>query len=197
MVMQAHTHSYLVQEVARPGIGMNVYGHASPFVLQDHAQGTMWMQSGGYMCMPHSNVSNLCLSKCDQNIQPAGGMKINWIKFTEEACIKCRKRFLARATSLYNPFCPRLCASPCTCMCLSLCNKFLRDVARRRILLYNAVQLVLIAPLNSWQNSTPFWCEASICTVKIDHFGTLNHVARAYSILVVLVFRRVLKHLVL
>ena len=45
MVTHVHTHSCLVQEVARPGIGigisMNVHGHVLPFILQGLAQGTI------------------------------------------------------------------------------------------------------------------------------------------------------------
>ena len=56
--------------------------------------------------------------------------------------------FLARATSL--------CMYVCMCVCVSVCSKFLGDVARRHTLLYVAVRLVVIAPLNCWRNSTPF-----------------------------------------
>ena len=64
-------------------------------------------------------------------------------------------------------------------------QQILGDVARCHILSYGAVRL--IAPLNCWQNSTQFWCKASLCTIKIDNFRTY-HIARAYSTLVVLVF---------
>ena len=37
--------------------------------------------------------------------------------------------FLARATSLYNPFCTCLPVCVPACMCVSLCNKFLGYVA--------------------------------------------------------------------
>ena len=49
---------------------------------------------------------------------------------------------------------------------------------------YDAVRPVMIAPMNCWRNSTPFWCKPSLCTIKIDNFRTI---ARAYSTLVVLV----------
>ena len=51
MVTQLHTHLCLVQGVARPESGMNVYGPASPFILQDLAQGTMCTQ--GFTCVRH------------------------------------------------------------------------------------------------------------------------------------------------
>ena len=44
----------------------------------------------------------------------------------------------------------------CDCVCVSVGNKFLGDVTRCYILLYDAVSLVLIVPLNCWRNSTPF-----------------------------------------
>ena len=59
------------------------------------------------------------------------------------------------------------------------------DVARWRTLSYGAVRL--IAPLNCWQNSTPFWCKASFSTIRIDHFRALNNMARAYLTLFILV----------
>ena len=37
----------------------------------------------------------------------------------------------------------------------------LEDISQHRALTYDAVRLVLIAPLNCWRNSTPFWCKAS------------------------------------
>ena len=55
-------------------------------------------------------------------------------------------------------------------LCLSLCNKFLGDVAWHCTLSYSVVRLVMIASLNCSQNSTPFWCKASFCTIKIDNF---------------------------
>ena len=50
-----------------------------------------------------------------------------------------------------------------------------------------AVRVVIIVPMNYWQNSTPFWCKASLCTIKFDECRTY-YMARAYSTLVVLVF---------
>ena len=44
----------------------------------------------------------------------------------------------------------------------------------RRMSSCGAVRLVLIAPLNCWQNSTPFWCKASFCTIKTDDIRTLS-----------------------
>ena len=51
---------------------------------------------------------------------------------------------------------------------------FNRSLMRRRTLSWGADKLVLIAPLNCWRNSTPFWCKASLCTIKIDDFRTLS-----------------------
>ena len=42
------------------------------------------------------------------------------------------------------------------------------NLARRRMSSCGAVRLVLIEPLTCWRNSTPFWCKASFCTIKID-----------------------------
>ena len=46
---------------------------------------------------------------------------------------------------------------------------------RHRATLYVIVQcrLVLVAPLNCWQNSTPFFGAVAFCTMKIDDFRTL------------------------
>ena len=56
----------------------------------------------------------------------------------------------------------------------NFCKKFLGDVARRCSSSFSAVRLVLIAPLICWQNSTPFWCKASLCTIKIENFRTYH-----------------------
>ena len=48
---QVHTHSCQMREVARPGIGINVYGPASPFILQGLAQGTMCTQGRICVCL--------------------------------------------------------------------------------------------------------------------------------------------------
>ena len=58
----------------------------------------------------------------------------------------------------------------------SLWKKFLGDITQRRMSSYVAVRLVLIAPLNCWRNSTPFWCKARLCTIKIDNFRTYHGV---------------------
>ena len=50
----------------------------------------------------------------------------------------------------------------------------LYHIVQRCIALYDTVRLFLIAPMNCWQNSTPFWCKASLCTIKIDDFRTLS-----------------------
>ena len=70
----------------------------------------------------------------------------------------------------------------CVCMCVCMC---VANFWRCRVASYSAVRLVLITPLNCWRNSTPFWCKASLCTIKIDNFRTY-HIARAYSTFVVL-----------
>ena len=70
----------------------------------------------------------------------------------------------------------------CMCVCMYVTN-----FRWHRTSLYVAVSLVLIAPLNCWRDSTPFWCTASLCTFKIGNFRTY-HIARAYSTLVILVF---------
>ena len=38
---------------------------------------------------------------------------------------------------------------------------------------YVAVRLVLISPLNYWQISTPFWCNASLCMILAQACSTL------------------------
>ena len=57
MQHHTHTHSCLVQGVARPESGMNVYGPASPFILQDLAQGTMC--TWGCTCVRHEVMCNV------------------------------------------------------------------------------------------------------------------------------------------
>ena len=63
----------------------------------------------------------------------------------------------------------------------------LYPIVRRCIALYDTVRLFLVTPMNCWRNSNPFWCKASLCTIKIGNFSTY-HIARAYSTLVVPVF---------
>ena len=41
---------------------------------------------------------------------------------------------------------------------------------RRRTSSYDEATLHLMAPMDFWRNSTPFWCKASLCTLKIDNF---------------------------
>ena len=48
------------------------------------------------------------------------------------------------------------------------------NFARRRTSSKVGVRLLLIEPLNCWQNSTPFWCKTSFCTIEIDDFRTLS-----------------------
>ena len=57
MMTQLHTHSCLVQGVARPESVMNVYGPASPFILQALEQGTM--------CTPQGDVYAAALNLLD------------------------------------------------------------------------------------------------------------------------------------
>ena len=66
--------------------------------------------------------------------------------FLRDTSLSITLDFLARATLLYNPFCTRQC----------MCNKVLGDVALRCTPSYDAVRLVMIAPLNCWRNATPF-----------------------------------------
>ena len=59
----------------------------------------------------------------------------------------------------------------CMCLCVYVCVKqIFGDVARCRTWSYGAVRLVLIAPLNCWWNSTPFWWKASLSTIRIGNF---------------------------
>ena len=76
--------------------------------------------------------------------------------------------------------------SGCLYVCMCVLCMYVTNFMRRRSSSYGAVTLVLITPLNCWLNSTPFWCKASLCTIKIGYFRTY-HIARAYSTLVVLV----------
>ena len=42
--------------------------------------------------------------------------------------------------------------------------------AQRCMRLYDVVSLILIAPLNCQENSTPFWWNAHLCRIRIDNF---------------------------
>ena len=55
---------------------------------------------------------------------------------------------------------------------LQLLSINIRDIARRRTSSYNVVRVVVIVPLNCWQNFTPFFGALALCTMKIDDFRT-------------------------
>ena len=40
--------------------------------------------------------------------------------------------------------------------------------------LYEVARLIMMSPIYCWRNSSPFWCKASLCTIKIDDFRTLS-----------------------
>ena len=44
------------------------------------------------------------------------------------------------------------------------------DVARRRQTSYDVARLLLMVPIEPWQNSTPFFGAATFCATKIDDF---------------------------
>ena len=44
------------------------------------------------------------------------------------------------------------------------------DVARRRQTSYDVARLLLMVPMEPWQNSTPVFGAAAFCTTKIDDF---------------------------
>ena len=69
------------------------------------------------------------------------------------------------------------------CVRVPVCM-YVTNFRRRRT---SSLGAVLIAPLNCWRNSTPFWCKASLCMIKIDNFRTY-HMARAYLTLDALVY---------
>ena len=113
----------------------------------------------------------------------------NLLRYTKSMvfhnCVKTSKLsqwYLARPTSLYELPCHNVYVYVCVYVHMSVTN--FSDVTRRRMSSPGAVRQVLIAPLKNWRNSTPFWCKASLCTLKIDHFRTY-HIARAYSTLVI------------
>ena len=69
------------------------------------------------------------------------------------------------------------------CVCISFCvcvwDDFLAsdwskvsDVARRRKASYDIARLLLMVPIEPWQNSTPFFGAAAFCTTKIGDFRT-------------------------
>ena len=47
---------------------------------------------------------------------------------------------------------------------------FLVDMARRLQTSYDVARLCLMAPMGLWQNSTPFFGAAALCTTKIDGY---------------------------
>ena len=64
-------------------------------------------------------------------------------------------------------------------MCLSVRDNFLAsdwskfgDLARRRETSHDVARLLLMVPLEPWQNSTPFFGAAAFCTTKIGDFRT-------------------------
>ena len=58
-------------------------------------------------------------------------------------------------------------------MYVQLLSINIQDIARRRISPYDVVRVVIIVPLNCWQNFTPFFgAVALLCTMKIDDFRT-------------------------
>ena len=114
----------------------------------------------------------------------------NLLRYTKSMvfhnCVKTSKIsqwYLARPTSLYELPCHNVYVYVCSYVDMSVTN-FGRRYATSYVIVYGAVRQVLKAPLKNWQNSTPFWCKASLCTLKIDHFRTY-HIARAYSTLVI------------
>ena len=117
----------------------------------------------------------------------------NW-NITNKWCYAvCTKKYLVHSRDFYifskGNFALWVALSRCPYQIpvASFCNKILGDVAQHCTSSYDAVRLVLIEPLNFWRNSTtPFWCKASLFTIKIDNFRTYD-IAWAYLTLVVLV----------
>ena len=48
-------------------------------------------------------------------------------------------------------------------------SNFQGDAARRREALYDVARLLLMAPIDPWQNSTPVFGALAICETKIDN----------------------------
>ena len=82
--------------------------------------------------------------------------------------------FQWRSNSIYSPVCLSVCLCVCVSVCLCVPPKFLSqiqiDVARRRETSYDVARLLLMVPLEPWQNSTPVFGAAAFCTTKIDNF---------------------------
>ena len=57
-------------------------------------------------------------------------------------------------------------------MYVQLLSINIQDIARRRTSPYDVVRVVIIVPLNCWQNFTPFFGAVALCTMKIDDFRT-------------------------
>ena len=45
------------------------------------------------------------------------------------------------------------------------------DIAQHRISSYDVATLHLMAPMDFWRNSTPFFGAVAFCTTKIDHYN--------------------------
>ena len=60
----------------------------------------------------------------------------------------------------------------CLCVTYFQASDWLKvvDVARRRQTAYNVARLLLMVPLEPWQNSTLFFGAVAFCTSKIDNF---------------------------
>ena len=58
----------------------------------------------------------------------------------------------------------------CSCSCCSSPHYKVCDITRRRQTLYEVARLCLMAQMDLWQNSTPFFGAAAFCTPKIDNF---------------------------
>ena len=50
------------------------------------------------------------------------------------------------------------------------CRKKISNVARRRQTSHDVARLLLMVPIEPWQNSTPVFGAAAFCTTKIDDF---------------------------
>ena len=82
------------------------------------------------------------------------------------------------AEQLYIQPCLCVCVSVRLCVCVSMClcvpPKFLSqiqiDIGRRHQTSYDVARLLLMVPLEPWQNSTPVFGAAAFCTTKIDNF---------------------------
>ena len=53
-------------------------------------------------------------------------------------------------------------------VCACVINQFFSNIAWRCTIFYSVASLILISPMDCWQNSFLFWCKASFCSRKID-----------------------------